>query len=70
MPTHPDRSAVAVKVPQGVICLISALDYHQFTTQIPHEVYLAIDRNSEPPRIEFPPVRSFRFSGKAFTEGV
>jgi predicted transcriptional regulator of viral defense system len=69
-PSHPDLAAVAVKVPQGVICLISALAYHELTTQIPHEVYLAIDRNSEPPRIEFPPVRTFRFSGAAFTEGV
>ncbi len=69
-PTHPDLAAVAVKVPQGVICLISALAYHELTTQIPHEVYLAIDRNSEPPRIDFPPVRTFRFSGSAFTEGV
>ncbi len=69
-PTHPDLAAVAVKVPQGVICLISALAYHELTTQIPHEVYLAIDRNSEPPRIDFPPVRTFRFSGTAFTEGV
>lgn len=68
--THPDLAAVAIKVPQGVICLISALAYHELTTQIPHEVYLAIDRNSEPPRIDFPPVRTFRFSGSAFTEGV
>ena len=70
VPTHPDLEAVAVKVPHGVICLISALAYHELTTQIPHEVYLAIDRNSEPPRIDFPPVRTFRFSGVAFTEGV
>ena len=70
VPTHPDLEAVAVKVPHGVICLISALAYHELTTQIPHEVYLAIDRNSEPPRIDFPPVRTFRFSGAAFTEGV
>mgnify|MGYP003876209685 CR=1 FL=1 len=69
-PTHPDLAAVAVKVPQGVICLISALAYHELTTQIPHEVYPAKDRNSEPPRIDFPPVRTFRFSGAAFTERV
>lgn len=68
--THPDLAAVAVKVPEGVICLISALAFHELTTQIPHEVYLAIDRNSEPPRIDFPPVRTFRFSGDAFTQGI
>lgn len=69
-PSHPDLAVVAAKVPEGVVCLISALAFHELTTQIPHEVYVAIDRNSEPPRIEYPPVRSFRFSGAAFTEGI
>lgn len=68
--THPDLATVAAKVPAGVICLLSALAFHELTTQIPHEVYLAIDRNSEPPRIDFPPVRTFRFSGTAFTAGI
>lgn len=67
---HPDLLAVAAKVPEGVICLVSALAFHELTTQIPHEVYLAIGRNSEPPRLEFPPLRTFRFSGAAFTEGI
>jgi predicted transcriptional regulator of viral defense system len=68
--THPDLAVVATKVPGGVVCLISALSFHELTTQIPHEVYLAIARNTEPPRIKFPPVRIFRFSGKAFDEGI
>ncbi|TXT28816.1 MAG: hypothetical protein FD138_2504 [Planctomycetota bacterium] len=70
LPSHPDLAVVAAKVPGGVICLISALAFHELTTQIPHEVYLAIDRNSEPPRIDYPPVRAFRFSGLAFSEGI
>jgi len=69
-PSQPDLAIVAAKVPQGVICLISALAFHELTTQIPHEVYLAIARNAEPPRIDYPPVRTFRFSGAAFTEGI
>lgn len=69
-PKHPDLAIVATKVPEGTICLISALSFHELTTQIPHEVYVAIDRNSEPPRIDYPPVRVFRFSGRAFTEGI
>lgn len=69
-PSHPDLAAVGAKAPQGVVCLISALSFHELTTQIPHEVYLAIDRNAEPPRIDYPPVRVFRFSGKAFAEGI
>ncbi|HWL07651.1 MAG TPA: type IV toxin-antitoxin system AbiEi family antitoxin domain-containing protein [Planctomicrobium sp.] len=67
---YPDLAAVAVKVPQGVICLISALAFHELTTQIPREISIAIDRNAEPPRIDYPPVRSFRFGGAAFTEGI
>jgi predicted transcriptional regulator of viral defense system len=68
--SHPDLAIVAEKAPEGVICLISALAFHELTTQIPHEVSLAIARNAEPPRIDYPPVRSFRFSGAAFTEGI
>lgn len=68
--SHPDLAIVAEKAPGGVICLISALAFHELTTQIPHEVYLAVARNTEPPRIDYPPVRSFRFSGAAFSEGI
>ncbi len=67
---NPDLVTVALKVPQGVICLISALAYHDLTTQIPHEVYVAIARKNEPPRITHPPIRTFRFTGLAFTDGI
>jgi len=67
---NPDLVTVALKIPQGVICLISALAYHELTTQIPHQVYVAIARNSEPPRLEYPPVRLFRFERRAFSEGI
>lgn len=68
--SHPDLVTVAQKIPRGVLCLISALSYHEMTTQIPHEVYLAVSRNSEPPRLDYPPIRVFRFSGDAFSKGV
>ena len=45
---NPDLVSVALKVPNSVICLISALAYHKITTQIPHEVYLALDRGATP----------------------
>jgi predicted transcriptional regulator of viral defense system len=53
-----------------VICLISALAFHDLTTQIPHEVYLAIARDSEPPRLDYPPLRVFRFGERAYAAGV
>jgi predicted transcriptional regulator of viral defense system len=67
---NPDLVTVAAKVPAGVVCLISALAYHEITTQIPHEVQLALPRGAEPPRLEHPPIRIFWFSGRAFTEGI
>lgn len=68
--SNPDFVSVALKVPNGVICLISALAYHEITTQIPHEVYLALNRGAEPPKLEHPPIRIFWFTGEAFTHGI
>ena len=68
--SNPDLTTVALRVPKGVICLLSALAFHELTTQIPHEVYIALERGSEEPRIENPPVRIFKFYGQAFSEGV
>ncbi len=67
---HPDLVTVAAKVPHGVAYLVSALAFHGLTTQIPHEVWLAIPRNSEPPKLAYPPVRSFRISPAPFTAGI
>lgn len=67
---NPDLVTVALRVPRGVICLVSALAFHNLTTQVPHEVSLAIGRGWEKPRIDYPPVRFYRFSGPAFHTGV
>ena len=67
---NPDLITVALKVPHGVVCLISALAFHGLTTQIPHVVYLGLKRGAEAPRIEHPPLQLFWFSGEAFTAGV
>lgn len=67
---NPDLVTVATRVPGGVICLISALAFHGLTTQIPHEVHIALQRGAEEPRLDYPPIRTYRFTGKAFTEGV
>jgi predicted transcriptional regulator of viral defense system len=67
---NPDLTTVALKVPKGVICLISALSWHEMTFEIPHEIYLALPRGAEPPRLAYPPLRIFWFQGHAFEEGV
>src|SRR4030042_6213552 len=67
---NPDLVSVSLKVPSSVICLISALSYHEITTQIPHEVYVALERGTEAPRLAHPPIRIFWFSRQAFTAGI
>lgn len=67
---NPDMVTVATRVPGGVICLISALAFHELTTQIPHEVHVALPRGAEEPRLDHPPIKTYRFTDEAFTEGV
>ncbi|MGD0697997.1 MAG: type IV toxin-antitoxin system AbiEi family antitoxin domain-containing protein [Terriglobia bacterium] len=66
----PDLVTVGMKVPSGVICLISALAFHELTTQIPHEVYVALPRGTEPPRLAHPPLRLFWFTRRVFEFGI
>jgi predicted transcriptional regulator of viral defense system len=67
---NPDLITVAARVPGGVFCLISALAFHEITTQIPHEVHVALPRGAEEPRLDHPPIKTYRFTGESFTEGV
>jgi predicted transcriptional regulator of viral defense system len=67
---HPDLVLVARRVPQGVLCLISALSFHELTTQVPHAIDVALERGTRKPCIDYPPTRFFWFSGPAFHEGI
>jgi predicted transcriptional regulator of viral defense system len=67
---NPDLEIIASRIPNGVICLISALAFHEITTQIPHEVSIALKYGAETPRIDYPPISVHRFSGKAFEMGI
>ena len=66
----PDLVTVALRFPNAVICLTSALAYHGLTTQIPHEVSVAVSRNSRIPSLDFPPVRAHKFAEIVFKAGV
>ena len=68
--SNPDLVVVALKVPDGVICLVSALAFHDLTTEIPHSVDVAVKKGSWRPRLQHPPLRVFWFSGPAWREGV
>jgi len=67
---NPDLVAAATRFPNAVLCLISALDWHGITTQIPHQVHLAVDRGARLPVLDYPPVAGYRFSGQAFSAGI
>jgi predicted transcriptional regulator of viral defense system len=67
---NPDLAIIAKRIPHGVICLISALSFHELTTQVPHEIHLAISRTARRPRLNYPPLRVYRFSAAAFAAGV
>ena len=58
------------RVPRGVVCLLSALQFHKLTTQAPSEVWLALDRKARAPREGGQPLRFVRMSGRALTEGI
>jgi predicted transcriptional regulator of viral defense system len=60
----------SVLVPKGIICLISALQFHTLTLQMPSAVWMAIERTAWKPTISYPPLRFVRFSGSSMTDGV
>lgn len=68
--SDPDLVTAANKIPKGVICLISALNFHDITTQIPHSVSIAVSRGTEPPRLDYPPIQLYWFTGEAYSAGI
>ena len=68
-PAHTTVEAIK-RVPQGIVCLLSALRLHDLTTQEPHAVWLAIGNKDRQPRVAYPPLEIVRFSGRSLTEGI
>jgi predicted transcriptional regulator of viral defense system len=64
---EPDLVTVALRVPKAVIALVSALHFHGLTTEIPHEVSIALPQGTARPKLDWPPLRVYRFSGAMFT---
>src|SRR5579872_4431656 len=61
---------VASTAPKAVICLLSALNFHQIGTELPHAVWIAIDRRARRPTLRYPPLQVVRFGGLSLTEGI
>jgi predicted transcriptional regulator of viral defense system len=67
---HESLVAVATKVPQAVFCLLTALQFHELTTQLPRQIWIAMPRGSHTPKIDYPPVKMVQFVRDAYPEGV
>ncbi|MCC6901425.1 MAG: type IV toxin-antitoxin system AbiEi family antitoxin domain-containing protein [Polyangiaceae bacterium] len=67
---HHGLVVAARAVPQGVICLLSALTFHRIGTQLPADVWIAVERRHRAPAPGQLPLHVVRFSGSAFREGV
>ncbi len=67
---HESLATIAVKVPQAVFCLLTALQIHELTTQLPRQVWIAMPQGSHAPKMDYPPVKMVQFSGEAYAAGV
>ncbi len=67
---HRSLAEACKRVPKGVVCLLSALRFHELTTQAPFEVWLAIGEKAWRPRVDYPPLRIVRFSSVALESGA
>ncbi|MEW6073594.1 MAG: type IV toxin-antitoxin system AbiEi family antitoxin domain-containing protein [Planctomycetota bacterium] len=67
---EPDLYTVAARVPKAVIAVVSALHFHGLTTEIPHEVSIALPAGTARPRLEWPPLRVYWLTGAMFAAGI
>lgn len=67
---HESLAAIATKLPQAVFCLLTALQFHELTTQLPRQVWIALPRGSHTPRIDYPPIKMVQFNGESFSAGI
>lgn len=68
--TNPDLVPIAIRAPRAVICLISALAYHDLTTQVPHAIDVALPSHAQVPKIDGIPLRVFWFSEPSLNAGI
>ncbi len=67
---HQAALEVCQRVPKAVLCLLSALQFHQVGTQMPHELWIALPTGSQTPALTYPKLRIARLSGAAYGEGI
>lgn len=68
--SNPDLVTVSLRFPNAVICLVSALSYHDITTQIPHRVSIAVPREARIPSLDYPPITVHRYTKQSYQSGI
>lgn len=68
--SEPDLAIITTRIPSAVICLISALSFHDLTTQIPHKVSIALPIGIKTPKLNYPPITAYRFNKESFVAGI
>lgn len=63
-------AVITTKVPQAVFCLLTALQFHDLTTQLPRQAWIAMPRGSHTPKIDYPPVKMVQFAGDVYSAGI
>jgi predicted transcriptional regulator of viral defense system len=69
-PADPDAFVVAVRLPKAVLCLESALAFHDLADVVPHAVHVALPRGAEQPRLDAPPLRVVRLRPESYASGI
>lgn len=75
LPSHPGSeheglTAIATKVPQAVFCLLTALQFHEMTTQLPRQIWIAMPRGNHVPRIDYPPIKMVQMTREVYMAGI
>jgi len=67
---HQTLIEVCQRLPKGVLCLLSALQFHEIGTQLPHDVWVALPEGSQTPVLSYPTLRIARLRGAAYSDGI
>ncbi len=70
LPESESLAIVAARVPQAVFCLLTALQFHELTTQLPRQVWIALPKGSHAPKLDYPAIKMIQYTGDAYTQGV
>ena len=67
---HHNLAIIGKLVPRGIVCLTSALRFHNIGTQLPRKIWVALEKGSATPHLSYPPISFVRFSGLSYSEGI